>query len=182
MDFRNLNQASLKDNYPLPAMDHILEMVSSSEMMSMLGGLSGYNQISVSKKDQRKTNFITPWDTFSYNRMSFGLINARETFQRAMEFSFGHLKDKIIVMYLDYLTIFLKRRKHHLRDLRQVLQRCREHGVSLNLKKSVFEVTEGKLLGHIISKEGVKVDPERVKEIQQLSLPSNRNAVSFLFG
>ncbi|XP_059070429.1 uncharacterized protein LOC131860082 [Cryptomeria japonica] len=64
------------------------------------------------------------------------------TFQRDMELSFGHLKDKIIIVYLDDLTVFSKRRKHHMRDLRQVLQRCREHGVSLNPKKSVFEVIE----------------------------------------
>ncbi|XP_059077844.1 uncharacterized protein LOC131876445 [Cryptomeria japonica] len=63
-------------------------------------------------------------------------------FRRAMELSFGHLKDKIIVVYLDDLTVFSKRRKHHLRDLRQVLQRCRKNGVSLNLKKLVFGVIE----------------------------------------
>lgn len=83
-----------------------------------------------------------------------------------MDSSFGHLKDKIIVVYLDDLTVLSKRRKHHLQDLRQVLQRCREHGASLNPKKTMFGVTEGKLLGHIVSKEGVKIDPERVREFQ----------------
>lgn len=147
-------------------MDHILQTVSGSKMLSMLDGFSSYNQIIVLESDQHKTTFITPWGTFSYNRMQFCLINAGVTFQQAMDLSFGHLKDKIIVMYLDDLTIFSKRRKHHLRDLRQVLQRCCEHGVSLNPKKSVFGVTEGKLLGHIVSKERVRVDLERVKAIQ----------------
>lgn len=101
-------------------------------MMSMLDGSSGYNQISVSESDQHKIALITPWGTFAYNRMPFGLINTGATFQRAMDLSFGHLKDKIIVVYLDDLTIFSKRRKHHLRDSRQILQRCREHGMSLN--------------------------------------------------
>lgn len=67
VDFRNLNQASLKDNYPLPAMDHILQTVSGSEMMSMLDGFLGYNQISVQEEDKHKTAFITPWGTFAYN-------------------------------------------------------------------------------------------------------------------
>lgn len=98
--------------------------------------------------------------------MPFGLINVGATFQRDMDISFGHLKDKIIVEYLDDLTVFSKRRNHHLRDLRKVLQRCHEHGVSLNPKKSIFEVTEGKFLGHIVSKEGVRLDPQRVKAIQ----------------
>lgn len=117
------------------------------------------------KETSIKKKIITPWGTFAYNRIPFGLINVGATFQRAIDLSFGHMKYKIIVIYLDDLTIFSKRRKHHLRDLRIVLQRCREHGVSLNLKKSVFGVTKGKLLGHVISKEGNKVDPERVKAI-----------------
>lgn len=98
--------------------------------------------------------------------MPFGLINAGATFQRAMDLSFGHLEDKIIIVYLYDLIVFSKRRKHHLRDLRQVLQRYREYGVSLNPKKSIFGVIEGKLIGQIVSKEGVRVDPERVKAIQ----------------
>ena len=67
VDFRNLNQASLKDNYALPTMDHILQTVAGSEVMSMLDGYSGYNQIFVPPKDQDKTAFITPWGTFTYN-------------------------------------------------------------------------------------------------------------------
>ncbi|XP_057863758.2 uncharacterized protein LOC131071814 [Cryptomeria japonica] len=114
--------------------------------------------------------------------MPFGLINAGATFQRVMDLSFGHLRDKIIVVYLDDLTVFSRKRKHHVRDLRKVLVRCREHGVSLNPKRSIFGVMEGKLLGHIVSQEGVKVDPQRVKAIQQLSLPSNRNGVRSFFG
>lgn len=113
--------------------------------------------------------------------MAFGLINAGPTFQRVMDLSFGHLRDKIIVVYLDDLTLFSRKRKHHVQDLRKFLMRCREHGVSLNPKKSIFGVTEGKLLGHIVS-QGVKVDPQRVKVIQQLSLPSNRNGVRSFFG
>lgn len=93
VDFRNLNQASLKDNYPLPAMDHILQTISRSKMMSVLDGFSRYNQISVAEQDQHKTTFITLWGTFSYNKMPFGLINAGATFQRAMDLSFGHLRD-----------------------------------------------------------------------------------------
>lgn len=80
VDFRNLNQASLKDNYALPNMDHILQTVFGSEMMSMLDSFSGYNQISVAENEQHKTTFITPWGTFAYNHMPFGLINVGATF------------------------------------------------------------------------------------------------------
>lgn len=82
-----------------------------------------------------------------------------------MNLSFGDLKDKSIVVYLNDLTVFSKRRGDHIKDLERVLQRCKDHGVSLNPKKSVFCVTEGKLLGHIVSQERMKIDPDRVKSI-----------------
>ncbi|KAH9327766.1 hypothetical protein KI387_007944, partial [Taxus chinensis] len=71
----NLNQASLKDNYPMPMMDQVLQAVTGSEMLSMLDGFSGYNQVEVDIADQHKTAFTTPWGTFAYKRMPFGLIN-----------------------------------------------------------------------------------------------------------
>lgn len=110
VDFRNFNQGSLKDNYSLPNMDHLLQVVEGSKMMSILDGLSGFNQIKVDLEDQFKTLFITPWGTFAYNRMPFGIINTGTTFQRAMNLSFIDLKDRIIVIYLDDLTFFSKKR------------------------------------------------------------------------
>ena len=80
MDFKNLNQVSLKDNYPLPKMDHILQRVAGSQRMSMLDGFSGYNQVAVHPEDQEKTTFTTSWGTFMYAKMPFGLMNARATF------------------------------------------------------------------------------------------------------
>ena len=76
IDFRNLNKASLKDNYPLPKMDHILQQVVGSTRISLLDGFSGYNQILVHLDDQAKTAFTTPWGTFMYVKMPFGLKNA----------------------------------------------------------------------------------------------------------
>jgi len=154
VDFHNLNQASLKDNYPLPMMDHILQTVAGFEMMSLLDGFSRYNQIEVAQEDQHKIAFTTPWGTLAYNQMPFELINAGATFQRAMDLSFGDLKNKIIVVYLDDLTVFSRKREYHIQHLEIVLQHCREQGISLNPKKSIFGVTEGKLLGHIVSKDG----------------------------
>ena len=103
-----MNQASLKDNYGLPIMDHILHLVSGSELMSMLDGFCGYNQISVAPEDQHKIACITPWGTFAYNRMSFGLINVGATFQRLMHHSFADFNNKIILMYLNDLIVFSK--------------------------------------------------------------------------
>ena len=89
MDFRNLNQVSLKDNYPLPNMDHILQRVVGSQRMSMLDSFLGYNQVAVHPGDQEKTTFTTPWGTFMYAKMAFGLMNVGATFQRAMDIEFS---------------------------------------------------------------------------------------------
>ena len=96
VDFRNLNQLSLKDNYPLPNMENLLQRVTGERMMSMLDGFSGYNQVLLKREDQLKTAFTTPWGTFMYLRMPFGLMNVGATFQRAMDFAFRDLIQKII--------------------------------------------------------------------------------------
>ena len=80
VDFQNLNKCSLKENYPFPKMDHLLQKVVGSNRISMLDGYSGYNQIAVDKYDQPKTAFITPWGTFMYDKMPFGLMNVDATF------------------------------------------------------------------------------------------------------
>jgi len=164
VDFRNLNLACKKDNYPLPNMETMLQRVTGSRMMSLLDGFSGYNQVWVKKVDRHKTTFTTPWGTFEYIRMPFGLTNVGATFQRAMDYAFKGLIGKIIEIYQDDLTVFSKDGITHIGHLKQVFDRCREFGISLNPAKSVFGVTEGKLLGHIISKNGIKIDPEELRQ------------------
>jgi hypothetical protein len=80
VDFRNLNNSSLKDNYPLPKMDRVLEKVFGENRMLMINGFSGYNQIAINEHDKKKKAFTTPWGTFMYDKMLFGLMNAGATF------------------------------------------------------------------------------------------------------
>ena len=148
----------------------------------MLDGFSGYNQVRVKEEDRHKTTFTTPWGTFEYIRMPFGLSNAGATFQRAMDYAFRGLIGKFIEIYQDDLTVFSKDGIAHIGHLKQVFERCREFGISLNPAKSVFGVTEGKLLGHIICKEGVKIDPERIEAISKLPLPSTKKGLQSFFG
>ena len=126
-------------------------------MMSLLDGFSGYNQVWVKKEDRHKTTFTMPWGTFEYIRMPFGLTNAGATFQRAMDYAFKGLINKFIEIYQDDLTAFSKDGVSHINHLRQGFDRCREYGISLNPAKSIFGVTEGKLLGHIIFKDGIQI-------------------------
>ena len=88
IDLININKVSLRDNYPLPKMDHILQKVVGSERISTMDGFSGYNQIKVLPEDQENNTFATPWDTFMYAKMPFGLMNVGDTFQCAMDIAF----------------------------------------------------------------------------------------------
>jgi hypothetical protein len=91
--------------------------MSGSDIFSLLDGFSGYNQVLVSEEDRLKTTFQTKWGTFSYKHMPFGLINARETFQRAMNVSFRGLINKCVVVYLDDVTMYSKNREEHIQHL-----------------------------------------------------------------
>eukprot|EP00253_Pinus_taeda_P006472 PITA_06472 len=144
IDFRNLNKVSLKDNYPLAKMDHILQRVVGASRMSLLDGYSGYNQILVHEDDRDKTAFTTPWGTFHYAKMPFD--------------------------------------EEHLYHLKIVFQRCIKYGISLNSKKSLFAMDEGKLLGHIISKDGIRIDPARVEAIQQIEQLQNKKEIQSFNG
>jgi hypothetical protein len=123
VDFRNLNRVSLKDKYPLPKMDYILQKFLGSQIMSMFDGYSGYNQIMVHPYDQENKIFTTPWGTFMYANMPFGLMNTRETFQRAMDISFAEERDNFIIIYLDYITIFSNSDDENLNNLKEVFHK-----------------------------------------------------------
>jgi hypothetical protein len=182
VDFRNLNRSSIKENYPLPKMEHILQRVTGASRISMINGSSGYIQISFLPKDREKRAFATPWGTFMYAKIPFGLMNARETFQRAMDIALIGEKDQFVVIYLDDIIVFSRSNKEHYCHLRKVFLKCRRFGISLNPKKSLFSMKEGKLLGHIVSAEGVRIDPSRVEAIQTLSLPRSRKEVQSFLG
>jgi len=139
--------------------------------MSFIDGFSRYNQVAIHPEDREKIAFTTPWGTFMYQKMPFGLMNVGATFQRAMDIAFVGEKDKFVLIYLDGITVLSHSHSDHLLDLRKAFEKCRRFGISLNPKKSFFALKEGKLLGHIVSAEGVKIDPKRVEAIRSLSLP-----------
>jgi hypothetical protein len=182
VDFRNLNRSSKKDNYPLPNMEHILQRVTRASRISMIDGFSGYNQISAMPEGREKMTFTTPWGTFMYAKMPFGLMNAGATFQRAMDIAFIREKDQFVVIYLDDITVFSRSDKEHCCHLRNFFLKCRRFDLSLNPKKSLFSMEEGKLLGHIVLAEGVRIDPSRMEAIQTLSLPKSKKEVQAFLG
>jgi hypothetical protein len=130
-------------------------------------------------EDREKTTFTTPWGTFMYAKMPFGLMNAGETFQCAINIA---LKDKFVVIYLDDITMFSKSDQDHYQHLEKVFLKFRKYGLSLNLKKSLFSMKEGKLLGHIVLAKGVKIHPNRVETIKTLSLPRSKKEIHSFLG
>jgi hypothetical protein len=105
-------------------MDHVLEKVVGANRMSMIDEFSRYNQIVVYEHDKEKTAFTTPWGTFMYDKMPFGLMNAGATFQQAMDIAFIGERDKLVVIYLDDLTVFSKSDEDHLTHLKQTFEKC----------------------------------------------------------
>ena len=175
IDFIYLNKVSLKDNYPFPKMEHILQKVVRSRRISTMDGFSGYNWIKVLPEDQENTSFTTPWGTFMYAKMNFGLMSAGATFQRAMDISFAEEKDKFVVVYMDDIIVYLRSDRDHIKNLEKVFLKCQRYGISLNPKKSNFALEEGKLLGNIISKDGINIDPERISTILKVEEPRSCN-------
>jgi hypothetical protein len=109
-------------------------------------------------------------------------MNAGARFQRAMDISFVRERDKFIVIYLDDLTVFSKSNEEHLVHLKQTFKKYRRFGLSLNPKKSHFAMQEGKLLGHIVSKDGIKIDPKRVEAIDTINIPRNVKEIQSFLG
>ena len=124
MDFRNLNKACPKDEFPLPNMDILIDSAVGHAMFSFMDGFSDYNQIRMSSKDAAKTAFRTPIGNFHYTVMPFGLKNAKATYQRAMTAIFHDMMHKEIEDYVDDIVVKSKTRGDHLAILQKVFERC----------------------------------------------------------
>jgi hypothetical protein len=170
INFHDLNKACPKDNYTTPFIDQIIDECAGCEAFSFMDGFSGYNQIQIKPEDQHKMTFICPWGTFAYRKMPFGLKNAGATFQRAMSFAFHDL-NHIVEAYLDDLASRSHKRKDHPTHLRLIFERCRYFRIRLNPNKCIFCVTSGCLLGFIVSKIGIMVNPLKVEAIVQFPPP-----------
>uniref|UniRef100_A0A2N9GEY4 Reverse transcriptase n=1 Tax=Fagus sylvatica TaxID=28930 RepID=A0A2N9GEY4_FAGSY len=136
VDFRNLNKACPKDEFPLPNMDLLIDSAAGHAMFSFMDGFSGYNQIRMSTRDAEKTAFRTPIGNFYYTVMPFGLKNAGATYQRTMTAMFHDMMHKEIEDYVDDIVVKSKKREDHLRILRKVFDRCRLYKLKMNPLKS----------------------------------------------
>uniref|UniRef100_A0A2N9H4D7 RNA-directed DNA polymerase n=1 Tax=Fagus sylvatica TaxID=28930 RepID=A0A2N9H4D7_FAGSY len=181
VDFRNLNKACPKDEFPLPNMDLLIDSAAGHAMFSFMDGFSGYNQIRMSTRDAEKTAFRTPIGNFYYTVMPFGLKNAGATYQRTMTAMFHDMMHKEIEDYVDDIVVKSKKREDHLRILRKVFDRCRLYKLKMNPLKCAFGVSAGKFLGFLVHNRGIDVDPAKASAIATMKAPtSHKELKSFL--
>ena len=181
VDFRNLNKACPKDEFPLPNMDLLIDSAAGNAMFSFMDGFSGYNQIQMSSKDAEKTAFCTPIGNFYYSVMPFGLKNAGATYQRTMTAMFHDMIHQEIEDYVDDIVVKSKRREDHLEVLRRVFERCRLYKLKMNPLKCAFGVSTGKFLGFLVHNCGIDVDPAKASAIALMKPPtSHKELKSFL--
>uniref|UniRef100_A0A2N9GBA6 RNA-directed DNA polymerase n=1 Tax=Fagus sylvatica TaxID=28930 RepID=A0A2N9GBA6_FAGSY len=181
VDFRNLNKACPKDEFPLPNMDLLIDSAAGHAMFSFMDGFSGYNQIRMSTRDAEKTAFRTPIGNFYYTVMPFGLKNAGATYQRTMTAMFHDMMHKEIEDYVDDIVVKSKKREDHLGILRKVFDRCRLYKLKMNPLKCAFGVSAGKFLGFLVHNRGIDVDPAKASAVATMKAPtSHKELKSFL--
>ncbi|BFG30000.1 hypothetical protein CerSpe_162740 [Prunus speciosa] len=181
-DYRDLNRACPKDEFPLPNMDILIDSTSGQGLLSFMDGFSGYNQIKMSPRDAEKTAFRTPYGNFYYTVMPFGLKITGATYQRAMTAVFHDMMGKEVEDYVDDLVVKSKTREGHREVLRKVLERCRLYGLKMNPKKCAFGVSSGKFLGFQVHQRGIDVDPEKTRAKNSLAPPKSPKELKSFMG
>nr|GEZ20744.1 reverse transcriptase domain-containing protein [Tanacetum cinerariifolium] len=172
IDYQKLNEATRKDQFPLPFIDQMLERLAGNEYYCFLDGFFGYFQIPIDPRDQEKTTFTCPYGTFAYRRMPFSLCNAPGTFQRCMLAIFHDMVEKTMEVFMDDFSVFVNSFENCLSRLDKMLQRYEDTNLSLNWEKSHFMVKEGIVLGHKIFRNGIEVDKAKVNVIAKLPHPT----------
>lgn len=181
VDYRKLNAATIPDRYPLPRMEDLLHAAKSTKYMTTLDLQSGYYQVEVAVEDRDKTCLITPFGTFRFRRMPFGLRNAPSTFQRLINRFKAGIPNVCVLAYLDDLIICSETFDRHLNDLELVLKRLIAFKLRLNNRKCRFCCSSVHFLGHVLTPEGIAVDPEKIRAIVDRKEPRNvKELISFI--
>ncbi|CAL2266094.1 unnamed protein product [Prunus armeniaca] len=151
VDYRNLNEASPKDEYHMPMADMLIDGAAPNQMLSFMDGNAGYNQIMMAEEDIHKTAFMCPGHigAFEYTVMPFGLRNAGATYQRAMNSVFHDMIGHSLEVYIDDVVIKSPEEGNHMTNLRRAFLKMRRHKLKMNPKKCVFGVQAGNFLGFL---------------------------------
>nr|KYP62161.1 Transposon Ty3-I Gag-Pol polyprotein [Cajanus cajan] len=182
IDYTNLNNACLKDSYPLPSIDRLVDGASGHALLSFLDAYSGYNQIMMYPPDEVHTSFITNHANYCYRVMPFDLKNAGATYQRLMDKVFHQQIGRNMEVYVDDMVVKTTSAADHAADLAEVFSQIRRHNMRLNPEKCVCGVQGGNFLGFMITSRGIEANPEKCKAIIQMQSPQTVKEVQRLAG
>ena len=160
MDFTDLSRACLKDPFSMPRIDQLVDATVGHPWMSFLDAFQEYHQILLALEDQEKTVFVTFTGNYHYKVISFGLKNARSTYQRMMTKMFEPQLGKNIEVYIDDMVVKNKVVSEHVGDLENIFEILREHKLRLNASKCSFGMGSGKFLGYMVTHRGIEVNPD----------------------
>ena len=182
IDYRGLNQLTVKNKYPIPRIDELLDRLHGSTVFSKIDLKSGYYQIRIKEEDIPKTAFNSRYGHYEFTVMSFGLTNAPATFNRLMQDIFKHQLDKHVLVFFDDILIYSRNDKDHEAHVKEVLSILREHKLFAKRSKCTFFAKRIEYLGFIVSQEGISVDPAKVQDIVDWPQPKNVREVRGFLG
>jgi hypothetical protein len=181
VDYRPLNVVTIKNKYPLPRIDVLFDQLVGAKVFSKVDLRSGYHQIKIRPKDVPKTAFSTRYGVYEYLVMSFRLTNAHAHFMYLMNSVFMPELDKFVVVFIDDILIYSKSEEEYAQHLWVILQQLRDHQLYAKFSKCAFWLKEVPFLGHVISAEGIAVDPSKVQEVLDWKSPKSVTQIrSFL--
>ncbi|XP_058202911.1 uncharacterized protein LOC131317372 [Rhododendron vialii] len=173
IDYRKLNRVTIKNKYPMPRIDDLFDQLRGATCFSKIDLRSGYHQLRVRREDIPKTAFRTRYGHYEFVVMPFGLTNAPATFIDLMNHIFRVYLDHFVVVFVDDILIYSPTEEEHQSHLTIVLEILREHQLYAKLSKCEFWLSEVKILGHVVSKGGVSVDPGKIESVMNWQRPKN---------
>jgi hypothetical protein len=182
IDYRALNKITIKNKYPLPRIDELLDRLYGATIFTKIDLRSGYHQVRIHPNDIDKTAFNTRYGHYEYLVLPFGLTNAPATFMHLMNSVFSDYLDDFVIVFLDDVLIFSRSIEEHQRHVRLVLERLREHRLYANMKKCEFFQSKISFLGHIVSADGISMDPEKIQAIRDWPTLQNVGDVRSFLG
>jgi hypothetical protein len=182
IDYRELNRVTIKNKYPLPRIDDLFDQLQGAQVFSKIDLRSGYHQLKIKSEDIPKTAFRTRYGHYEFLVMSFGLTNAPAVFMDLMNMVFHEYLNRFVIVFIDDILVYSKSLEEHEDHLRIVLQILRDKKLYAKLKKCEFWLNQVVFLGHVVSKDGITVDPSKIEAVVSWDRPTNVSEVRSFLG